>query len=143
MRLGPGAQLELAALLGGGRIDPGRCQPLEVGVTSRRIDDMKGLLATREALVEERQQHTVFFLMTVKKRADMLWHTQHGAREPYRLCACTPRVLSRRGMALVWSLTVLVGGVHRGKRNKKVARKRRLRLLTIPPLDLALGASCA
>ena len=72
MRLGPGAQLKLAALLGGGRIDPGRCQALEVRVTSRRIDDMKGLLAAREPLVDERQQHTVFFLMTVKERADML-----------------------------------------------------------------------
>jgi hypothetical protein len=29
------------------------------------------------------------------------------------------------------------------KRNKKVALKRRLRLLTVPPLDRALGASCA
>jgi len=29
------------------------------------------------------------------------------------------------------------------KRNKKVARKRRLRLRTVPPLDLALGTSYA
>ena len=71
MGLGPGAQLELAALLRGGRIDPGRRQSLEVSVTSRGIDDMEGLLAAREPLVDERQQHPVFFLMTVKERVDM------------------------------------------------------------------------
>src|SRR5262249_42681554 len=109
----PGTQLELAALLGSGRIDPGRCQPLEVGVTSRGIDDMKGLLAAREALVDERQQHPVFFLMTVKERTDMPCRTQHGAHELYRSCAGTPRVLSRRGIVLVWGLSVLGGGVHR------------------------------
>src|SRR5215831_8737263 len=112
MRLGPGAQLELAALLGGGRINPGRRQPLEVGVPSGGIDDMEGLLAAREPLVDERLQHTIFFLMTVKERADMPWYSQHGAREPYRSCAYTPRVLSRWGIVLVWGLTVLVGGVH-------------------------------
>jgi hypothetical protein len=72
LSLCPGVQLELAALLCGGRIDPGRCQALEVCVTSRGIDDMKGLLAAREPLLDERQQHTIFFLMTVKERADML-----------------------------------------------------------------------
>src|SRR5262249_20611558 len=67
MGLCPGAQLELAALLGSGRIDPGRCQPLEVGVPSRGIDDMKGLLTARKPFLDEWQQHTVFFLMTMKK----------------------------------------------------------------------------
>src|SRR5262249_44100998 len=71
MGLCPGAQLELAVLLCGGRIDAGCCQPLEVGVTSRGIDDMKGLLTARKPLVDARQQHTVFFLMIVKERADM------------------------------------------------------------------------
>jgi len=71
MSLCPIIQLELAALLGGGCIDPGRCQPLEVCVTSSGIDDMEGLLAAREPLLDERQQHTVFFIMTVKERADM------------------------------------------------------------------------
>jgi hypothetical protein len=71
MDLCPITQLELAALLGGRRIDPGCRQPLEVGVTSRGIDDMEGLLASLKPPFDERQQHTVFFLMTVKERADM------------------------------------------------------------------------
>src|SRR5262249_41915169 len=71
MDLWPITQLELAALLGGRRIDPGFRQPREVGVTARGTDHMKALLAARNPLVDERQQHAVFFLMTVKERADM------------------------------------------------------------------------
>src|SRR5262245_18320617 len=109
----PGAHLEHATLLASGRIDPGRCQPLGVCVTSRGIDDMEGLLTAHEPLLDERQQPMIFFLTTVKERADMPRRTQHGAREPHGLCACTPRVPSRLVFALVWGPTGLVGGVHR------------------------------
>src|SRR6266542_2426392 len=69
--ISPVAQLELAAVFCGGRIDAGRRQPLSVFPSQLGIDDMEGLLAALEAFFDERKQHPILLVGAVKERADM------------------------------------------------------------------------
>ena len=77
---GGGARDEAAALRGGGGADPGRRQPLEVSVTSRGIDDMEGLLAAREPLVDERQHPGILPHDCERTRRYAVTHSARRAR---------------------------------------------------------------
>ena len=63
--------LELAGSLSGGRIDPDRRQSLQMIVTLVRVDDVNRLIAAREAVLDERQQHPIFLFFAVEQCADM------------------------------------------------------------------------
>jgi len=63
--------LELTGLLSGGRIDPDPRQALQMIVMLVRIDDVNGFVAAREAVLDEGQQHPIFLIFAVEKRADM------------------------------------------------------------------------
>ena len=65
------AHLELASSLSGGRIDPDRRQALQVIVVLGRIDHVNRLVAAREAVLDEGQQHPIFLIVAVEERADM------------------------------------------------------------------------
>jgi hypothetical protein len=55
VRVGVRAQLELAALLGGRRVDPFRGQPMEMVVTLVRIHDVNRPVTAVEPLPDQRQ----------------------------------------------------------------------------------------
>ena len=63
----PVAHLELAALFCRGHIDAGRRQPLEMFLPQPGIDDMEGLLAALESLLDERQQYPILLGRAVKE----------------------------------------------------------------------------
>ena len=65
-----GPQLELTALLGG-PVDPCRRQPLQMVVTLIRTDHMNRLVATLEAVRDERKQHAIVLVVAVEERAHM------------------------------------------------------------------------
>jgi hypothetical protein len=77
IRVSPIAQLELAAPLGRRHIDTGGRQPAHVFLTQRGIDDMEGLLAARESFLDERQQHPILLVRTVKECADVTLRAEH------------------------------------------------------------------
>jgi hypothetical protein len=90
MCLCPGAQLELAALLCGGRIDPGRRQALEVGVTSRGIDDM-----TRHPLAKDTTEQERCFTRVMQDRIGVGRCFPDLQRETYMLTTSCGGVVVR------------------------------------------------
>src|SRR6266480_4441643 len=67
----PTTQVELAALLSRGHIDSGGGQPPPVFVTEFGIDDMKGLMAALEPVLDERKHHAILLISRMKKSTDM------------------------------------------------------------------------
>jgi hypothetical protein len=67
----PVLELELTVLLGVAHIDAGRLDTSHVVITLLGIDDVEGLLASLEALLNEGKQRPVLFLTGVKKGANM------------------------------------------------------------------------
>jgi hypothetical protein len=65
--IGVGAQLELPALPRGRRIDPRPGQPLHMIVMLPWVYHVNGFVATLEPVFDERKQHSIFFLVAVKK----------------------------------------------------------------------------
>ena len=70
---------QVAGSLSGGRIDPDRRQSLQMIVTLVRVDYVDRLIAAREAVLDERKQDAIFFLVAVEKRADVTRFAQLGA----------------------------------------------------------------
>src|SRR5437016_3573185 len=79
VRLGVDAQLELATLLGGRRVDPGRGEPPQMVTTLVAIHDMHRLVAAREPILNEREQHLILFLLVVEERTHMTSFGELGA----------------------------------------------------------------
>jgi len=71
IRVGPIAQLELAALLRRHRADPGRLEPAHVIVAQRWIHDMESALAALKSFLDEREQSAVFLIRTAEEGADV------------------------------------------------------------------------
>src|SRR5258705_11766921 len=63
--------IELGGSLSGGRIDPDRRQALQMIFMLVRVDYVDRFVAAREAVLDERQQHPIFLIVAVEKRADM------------------------------------------------------------------------
>src|SRR6266850_2740394 len=63
--------LELTRSLSGGGIDADRRQALQMIFMLVRVDDVNRFVAAREAVLDERQQHPIFLIVAVEKRADM------------------------------------------------------------------------
>jgi len=76
-----GPKFELPTLLGGRRVDSHRSQPLQMVATSIRIDDVNGLVATLEAVLDERKQHTILFVAAVEECTHMPCFTELGGRQ--------------------------------------------------------------
>lgn len=85
MRVGPLAQVELAILLRGGCIDSYGPQLSNAFVAAHGIDDVNGLLATFEAILDEWQEHTVFVVVAVEKGTDVTVGAKDGAPDSNRL----------------------------------------------------------
>lgn len=65
------------------------------------INDVDGFVAALEAVLNERQQHAILFLITVEKRAHMTDISELGAGERNRGCGAlhvrsSPHNLPRR-----------------------------------------------
>src|SRR5882672_7590141 len=93
-------KFELAGLLRGGRIDPDRRQALQMILVLVRVDDVNRSVAAREAVLDERQQHPVFLVVAVEKRADMacvaeLRAGQRNGCGAFLHGALLPRVVAR------------------------------------------------
>src|SRR5580658_6696414 len=76
---GAGSKFELAAVLGGRRIDACRSQALQMIVTLPWIYHMDGFIATLKSVLYEWPQHAVLFVVAVEKRADVTYLAQLGA----------------------------------------------------------------
>jgi hypothetical protein len=70
---GVSQELQLPALLGGRRIDACRSQALQMVAMLARVDDVNRFVATLEAVLDERKQHAIFFVVTVEERAHMTY----------------------------------------------------------------------
>src|SRR6266481_4925995 len=79
IRFSVGPKLELPTLLGGRRINPYSSQTSQMIMMLRRIYDVNCLVATFEAVLYERKQHAILFVVAVKKRADMTYFAELGA----------------------------------------------------------------
>jgi hypothetical protein len=76
---GVGSKLELAAPLGGRRIDACRSQALQMIVVLSWIYHVDGLIATLKPVLNEWKQHAVLFVVAVEKRTDMAYVAELGA----------------------------------------------------------------
>ena len=79
VRFSVDAELQLPAPLGGGRVDSYRSQPLQMVTALIRINDVHGLVATLESVLNERKQHAILFVVAIEKRADMTYFAERGA----------------------------------------------------------------
>ena len=76
---GVGSKLELAAVLGGRRIDARRSQALQMIVMLPRIYHVDGLIATLKPVLYEWKQHAVLFVVAVEKCTDVTYVAELGA----------------------------------------------------------------
>jgi hypothetical protein len=93
-------EIELTVLLGVGYVDAGRLDTPHMVITLFGIDDVEGLLASLEALLNEGKQHAVPFLRGVKK----------GANTPVFAKTCTgdPNRLPWLGTDLLWWMIAVI-----------------------------------
>src|SRR5579864_3492910 len=75
---GVGSKFELAAVLGGRRIDACRSQALQMTVMLPWIYHVDGLIAAFKAVLYEWKQRAVLFVVAVKKRTDVMHVAQLG-----------------------------------------------------------------
>src|SRR5208283_5470400 len=76
---GVDANLELSALPGSCRVDSDCGQSSQMDMTLIRIHDVDRLVAALEPVLNERQQHAIFLIVAIEKRADMTYFAELGA----------------------------------------------------------------
>jgi hypothetical protein len=98
----PVPELELTVLLGVAHIDAGRLDTPHMVITLLGIDDVEGLLAALEALLNEGKQHAVLFLRGVKEGANMPVFAETCTGDPYRLLWVGTEVLWWMIAVILW-----------------------------------------
>src|SRR5579862_5852958 len=91
------AKFELSTLLGGYGVDAHPSQPVQVVVTLMGIDNVNRLVATVEPVLDEREQHAIFLLVTVEERTYVACFSELGAGKRNRCRVCLHAALLSRG----------------------------------------------
>src|SRR5436189_196378 len=66
-----GAELQLSRLLRSSAIDPARSQTLDMVARLIRVDDVDGLVAAFQSILNERQQDAILLLVAIEQSADV------------------------------------------------------------------------
>ena len=93
---------ELTSLCRLARVDSRQRQTLQMITRVIRADDMDGLVANCQSLIDKRQQDAVLLVLVVEKRADMSSVVHHRACQGHRRYWCCHGDLSVRSSS--WSV---------------------------------------
>ena len=83
--VGVDAKFELAVALCFRSVNAGSGQVPDMAIVALGADDMDRLMAAVEAILNEWQQNTVFFVLTIEERTDMTCLIEAGTGKRYRL----------------------------------------------------------